>query len=177
MSGTFIKNVGATVWLPSENEWYKAAYYDPTPGAGGGDNYWRYSTQSNTLTSNTIGVAGAANYWNGSTAWTQNGLTSNLTDVGTYGANSDSYYGTNDQTGNVSEWNDAVISSSSRGQRGGSWADYLGPGILPPDQTGELDSVISESRFGFRVAGVPEPSSLALTLLTSGALILRRKRG
>ena len=25
--------------LPSENQWYKAAYYDPTPGAGGGDNY------------------------------------------------------------------------------------------------------------------------------------------
>jgi hypothetical protein len=23
-------NAGATVWLPSENEWYKAAYYDPT---------------------------------------------------------------------------------------------------------------------------------------------------
>jgi formylglycine-generating enzyme len=40
-TGLITKNVGANVWLPSEDEWYKAAYYDPTAGAGGGDNYWR----------------------------------------------------------------------------------------------------------------------------------------
>ena len=39
--------------------------------------------------------------------------------------NSDSYYGTNDQAGNVWEWNDAVISGSSRGQRGDSWDDVV----------------------------------------------------
>ncbi len=195
MSGIFFKNAGATVWLPSENEWYKAAYYDPTPGAGGsagtgpgpvpgpvpggivGDNYWRYSNQSNTLDGNTIGVARSANYYTGVFAKTQNGLPSYLTDVGAYGANSDSYYGTNDQTGNVSEWNDAVIAGSARGKSGGSWADYLGPGIQPPDVSGQRDFVVSESRFGFRIAGVPEPTSLALTLCASGALLLRRKRG
>ena len=26
------KNATAKVWIPSENEWYKAAYYDPTKG-------------------------------------------------------------------------------------------------------------------------------------------------
>jgi len=47
-SGIFTAQPGATVWLPSENEWYKGAYYDPTPGAGGGDNYWLYATRGNT---------------------------------------------------------------------------------------------------------------------------------
>lgn len=51
-------NTGGTVnwWIPSEDEWYKAAYYDPTPGAGGGDNYWRYPPQSDSVPGNVIGA-------------------------------------------------------------------------------------------------------------------------
>lgn len=39
------KNAGAKYWIPTENEWYKAAYYK-----GGSTNagYWTYATQSNT---------------------------------------------------------------------------------------------------------------------------------
>ena len=29
--GIVTKNVGVTVWIPTESEWYKAAYYDPNP--------------------------------------------------------------------------------------------------------------------------------------------------
>ncbi len=36
MSGIYTKNAGATTWIPSENEWYKAAYYDATKGGSGG---------------------------------------------------------------------------------------------------------------------------------------------
>jgi formylglycine-generating enzyme required for sulfatase activity len=72
-TGIITKNVGATVWLPSEDEWYKAAYYDPTPGASG-NNYWLYASQSDTVP--TVGTANAtgdisnpganvANYANG----------------------------------------------------------------------------------------------------------------
>jgi len=44
----------ASYWLPSENEWYKAAYYDP--GAGGpADDYWRHATRSDTAPGNAIG--------------------------------------------------------------------------------------------------------------------------
>ena len=32
-SGIITKNVGATVWIPSESEWYKAAYYEPNKGS------------------------------------------------------------------------------------------------------------------------------------------------
>ena len=118
-SRIFTKNVGATVWIPSESERYKAAYYDPNKGGLGVDGYWAQATQSNTITSNTLGAGGAANYFDGvDYAVTQSGSYSSsqnyLTDVGVYGLNSDSAYGTNDQAGNVFEWNDAVIGSSHR---------------------------------------------------------------
>jgi len=176
-TGLIIKNVGATVWLPSESEWYKAAYYDPNkdgPGVGG---YWAQATQSDTVAGNTIGVANSANYFDGDFAVTQSGSYSAsqnyLTDVGAYGANSDSAYGTNDQAGNVFEWNDAVI-GSSRGLRGGSW-DNLSVNLPASNRidvtpTDEYDSV------GFRVASVPEPSALLLVSIAAGVLLTRRRR-
>ena len=39
------RNPGAKVFLPSEDEWYKAAYYDPHVKA-----YWDYPNGSNTPT-------------------------------------------------------------------------------------------------------------------------------
>jgi formylglycine-generating enzyme len=48
------RNPCAKWWIPSADEWYKAAYYDPrlNEGAGG---YWRYATQNNEAPGNTIG--------------------------------------------------------------------------------------------------------------------------
>jgi formylglycine-generating enzyme required for sulfatase activity len=177
MSGIYAKNVEASIWIPSENEWYKAAYYDATKDGTGG--YWAHPTQSNTMTTNDIGVAGAANFYdaNGYAVYTGSDAGKwGITDVEAYGANSDSFYGTNDQGGNVWEWNDAVI-GSSRGLRGGSWL-YSG-------------SVSSSSRFsgpssesdldGFRVASselaaVPEvTSSFTLFGLISSGLLLHRR--
>ena len=39
------KNVASTCWIPTENEWYKAAYYDPTKSNGAGG-YWKYATKN-----------------------------------------------------------------------------------------------------------------------------------
>jgi formylglycine-generating enzyme len=50
------KNVGATVWIPTENEWFKAAYYDPTHMSGAGG-YWLHANQSNSMTSNNFATA------------------------------------------------------------------------------------------------------------------------
>ena len=169
VSGIYTKNAGATVWIPSENEWYKAAYYDATKGGTGG--YWKYPTQSNALGGNTIGVPNSANYVDGDFVGYP-GMA--LTDVGAYGANSDSFYGTNDQGGNVNEWNDAVVSGSSRGLRGGSWGgdDYA----LASSYRLGGDPSCEDIGVGFRVASVPEPSCLVLTILASGMLVTRRKR-
>jgi len=47
LGGLAPRNAGATVWIPSENEWYKAAYHQPAAQGGDADNYWLYPTGSN----------------------------------------------------------------------------------------------------------------------------------
>jgi formylglycine-generating enzyme required for sulfatase activity len=176
-TGIITKNVGANVYLPSEDEWYKAAYYDPTPGAGGGDNYWLYATQSDTAptvgSANSTGDisnpgANVANYASGAD-W--NSLDGNVTTVGSAAANN--YFGTSDQGGNLREWNNSVI-GSSRGLRGGSFnnneIDLRSSSHASNVPT--FENVIT----GFRVASVPEPTSIFLTMLAGGMMLIRRKR-
>jgi sulfatase modifying factor 1 len=168
MSGIYTVNPGARTWIPSENEWYKAAYYDPTKGGAGG--YWPYPTQSNTLGGNTIGVANSANYYDGDYVGYPGKA---LTDVGAYGANSDSLYGTNDQGGNVIEWNDTMWGFLGV-KRGGSWSNY--DSSLASSARNSGDRSHESGNVGFRVASVPEPSCAVLTLLASGMLVTRRRR-
>jgi formylglycine-generating enzyme required for sulfatase activity len=52
---TVTRNAGATYVIPTENEWYKAAYYK-----GGGTNagYWEFPTRSDTSPSNVLTATG-----------------------------------------------------------------------------------------------------------------------
>ena len=111
---------GATFFIPSEDEWYKAAYHQPAVQGGDTDDYWLYPTASNSVptvaTANSVGDinnpgANVANYGSGAD-W--NGQDGNVTTVGSAGPLSASFYGTFDQGGNVREWNEAVIGSSAR---------------------------------------------------------------
>ena len=158
------RNPGATWFLTSEDEWYKAAYHKNDGVTG---NYFDYPTSSDTapIAEAPAGGSNSANYG----AFV-------LTDVGAYTA-SDSPYGTFDQAGNVWEWTEALIIGSSRGVRGGSIASslinlrsssrFVGP---PP---------VGISTVGFRVATVPEPSTAVLAIVGMIGLALygwRRKR-
>lgn len=155
-TGIIIKNNGALWWIPSENEWVKSAYYDSATGI-----YSNYSTQSNTMTLNTIGSEGGANFFDGDYATTQLGTYSTsqnyLTDAGSYPTSS--FYGTYDQSGNVWEWNDAVV-FSSRGIRGGSWGI---PAFGASTRT-NYPFGIELRDVGFRVASVPETSTAKIML-------------
>lgn len=105
MSGIVLRNSDARFWIPTEDEWYKSAYYDPTKGGTGG--YWLDPTRSDTLGGNTIGNLNSANYWNGELVGsvTSSAPSGNaLTDVGAYGAHAASFYGTNDQGGTCPQW-------------------------------------------------------------------------
>jgi formylglycine-generating enzyme len=166
----FSSAANALYRLPTEDEWYKAAYYDPTKGGSGG--YWLYPTQSDTLAGNTIGEAASANYNDGNYAKDQNGLPTYLSDVGAYGSNSESYYGTFDQGGNVWELNDAVI-GSARGQRGGSWTSpvlQLGSSVRIT-----VNPTTESNGFGFRLASIPEPSSILMVVMGAVACAAWRR--
>jgi formylglycine-generating enzyme required for sulfatase activity len=114
-----------TYWLlPSEDEWYKAAYYK---GGGAHAGYWKYPTQHNTPPISTAppGGSNTANFCDSTTGYAVTGSTNYnsrwnyLTDVGSY-PYSVGVYGTLDQGGNVWQWNDTLI-DVRRGLRGGAW--------------------------------------------------------
>jgi formylglycine-generating enzyme required for sulfatase activity len=171
------RSASATYWIPSENEWYKAAYYDP--GASGpSDDYWLYPTRSDSAPGNAIGAgANQANYYAGDFSVTQSasysGSQNYLTAGGAYTASS-SYYGTYDQGGNVWEWNDTVISGSSRGLRGGSWVND--GNFLQSSFRAFNDPTVGFGNGGFRVASVPEPSAAVLVLMGGAGWLLWRRR-
>ena len=162
--------------LPTENEWYKAAYYK-----GGSTNagYWDYATQSDVSPGNTPGSgSNQANYWNGKYSVTQSsnllGGQNHLTDVGAFSA-SPSAYGTFDQSGNALELNDLTGGASlARGRRGGDWSQNWA----------EVSSFVryeyQGNYGGFRLAApvaVPEPSTwlMGLAGLVCGACSVRRR--
>ena len=171
---TITRNPGAKYFLPSENEWYKAAYYDPNKPGGAG--YWNYPTRTTIPatpgqdTSETTNAGNNANYSNYS-----NGSPYYRTHVGEFNL-SVGPYGTFDQGGNVMEWNETILWNSDRGVRGGSFlydSDYLRASFRYYD-----NPYGAHTDLGFRVASVPEPSSLlmAATIALAGLMYWRRSR-
>jgi formylglycine-generating enzyme required for sulfatase activity len=189
------RNAGAKWFIPSENEWYKAAYYQPAAKGGDADSYWSQPMKTNsepysavppgnaapdnTRVANINTSDGVANGYDDGYAATGSGVyspTQNfLTDVGAY-TFSASYYGTFDQGGSVWEWNEAQVFGAQRGIRGGSWNDvtpYTGVTIR-----GQEFPTHDYNTIGFRVATaiVPEPDVAALVGAMSGLGLLWRRR-
>lgn len=135
------REAGATVFLPTEDEFYKAAYYDPTKNGGAGG-YWKYGTQNDTApkSEGPAGGANSANYAqtdgnqgpSGDTYWQQGGaffdddFDGYRTDVGAY-TNSTSHYGLHDVEGVSYQWLEAKEPNRFNPSqqlpvfRGGSW--------------------------------------------------------
>ena len=151
--------------IPTEDEWYKAAYY--ASNKLGGPGYYDYPTSSDSLPSNVLAEphdpGNHATFYN--SGYTIDGPYWR-TEIDAH-ENSGSPYGTFDQGGNVWEWNEAVIYGSCRGMRGGS---FRSNGMfLLASQNSLTEPNDENSQIGFRVVSVPEPS---FTILATYGLLV-----
>lgn len=152
------RNQLAKYFLPSSDEWYKAAYYDPVAEV-----YYDYPTGSNSVP--TAVVSGTL----AGTAVFDQEFENGPADIMFAGGSSP--YGTRGQGGNVFEFEETDFdlmndsSSFSPARRGGNW-------FLPSNQltsrfrgsSGRPQNAALD--FGFRVASrIPEPSSSTLALV------------
>jgi formylglycine-generating enzyme required for sulfatase activity len=157
---TVTRNAGATIALTSENEWYKAAYSNAL-----GTSYFDYPAGSNLLSTCAIPSA-APNTANCAS------LVGDLTAGGSY-TGSASPFGTFDQGGNVWEWNEAIISGSFRGIRGGSFDSS--PFQLAVTARRNIGPTTESNNVGFRVALIPEPGTGFLLMMSLLGLARWRK--
>ena len=155
-ASSIARHPGATWFLPSEDEWYKAAYHKNDGDTG---NYFEYPTSSDTapIAEAPAGGSNSANY---------NDVVGDLTTVGAY-VDSTSPYGTFDQGGNVWEWNESLFPATPvdrRGMRGGAafFDRRRGLGLSASSLHPNFLLTLTRIDNGFRVATVPEPSSAAL---------------
>ena len=160
----------AYYFLPSEDEWYKAAYHK---NDGVTENYWDYATGSNSRpTAVRSGTAAGTAVYNSSATVP---APADINNSGGLSA-----YGTRGQDGNVLEWEESAFDgiNSTMGEirvlRGGHVLSDALPLLcayrtsLPPNEGG--------SAVGMRVASVPEPTSTVLILSASWLALARRRR-
>ena len=164
------RNANTHYFLPSENEWYKAAYHK---NDGVTADYWLFATGSDTAPTAVASgtAAGTAVYTAGSTNPTAPAAVDQSGGL--------SPYGTQGQTGNVWQWEESEFFhqpnsiDGTRGVRGGYWGNA--PVALQASFRSFGSPTDSANNIGFRVASVPEPSCAGL-MLSAGLLALARRR-
>ncbi|MGF1530924.1 MAG: formylglycine-generating enzyme family protein [Puniceicoccaceae bacterium] len=162
--------------LPNADEWFKAAFYNPTSGT-----YSLYGTNSNVdptvATASATGDisnpgANVANYNNGAT-W--NSIPGNVTTVGSAGPTSTSGYGAYDMAGNVWEWTEQNFFTSLKVIRGGAL------GTAASSMRSSTSSASSPTDFGgvigirlVQLSAVPEVSYAIFGVLLGLGSLSRR---
>ena len=178
-----LRNKDAYYFLPSENEWYKAAYYK---GGSANAGYWDFATGSDTapvptnggISANTAVYFGQTNQYEPS-RWPP---------ASVYSAGGVSPSGTMGQNGNLYEVTDSPYALPQNSElspvvrRGGTWVSTsaeLNSGFRDAIFAGIGSSLAIETYDGgFRVASVPEPSTYALfgTGVIGMLMVMRRKK-
>jgi sulfatase modifying factor 1 len=166
------RNSLAKYFLPSYNEWYKAAYYNPTNST-----YYDYANGSNTAPTAIASGTGA-----GTAVYNSQSGPADVDQAGGL-----SPYGVMGLGGNVREWDESSgdlansSGSSSRGLRGGNWLG--GSSNLSSSTRSSNNPSDVFNNLGFRVASlssdvaaVPEPSMMVIgTLFGLGGLMAKRR--
>ncbi|MEI8206610.1 MAG: SUMF1/EgtB/PvdO family nonheme iron enzyme, partial [Kiritimatiellales bacterium] len=149
---------GSTLYyaVPTENEWYKAAYFKPDASG--------YSLYANgTANIPTHGTTDGWNYYNSGYV---NGSPNYTWTAGYGGAEQN---GTYDMMGNVWEW----METSSGVLRGGS-CDGLEYDLRSSNRF-YYNPALEYDSFGFRVVAIPEPAT-ALSLVLGGLVVTGYRR-
>ena len=148
-----LRNSLAIFWLPSVDEFYKGGFSDRN------GNWWEFATASNTIPTP---VAGGVSP-NSAVYYFQTGPA----DINNAG--SASGWGTFAQQGNVGEWREDIMEGTKRFYDLSNYNNWeINTAAIAPTDSGDW-------RNGFRVASVPEPSSLSL-LLAGGAVLMAGRR-
>jgi formylglycine-generating enzyme required for sulfatase activity len=170
-------NPGARYWIPTWDEWLKAAHFDPDKNGPGQGGWWTYSNGTDTELIPGPPGEGQANF-----GW-RDGLDSQWrVPLGAY-PESESPWGMLDAAGGTTEWTEGVLFGSQntrfRVVEGSYWGSDPGFSIrdavfaagLPPfPGLNFLD-------FGFRIAAAVPAAPPALVLIVGGSLsVVRRRR-
>ena len=203
---TINPNTGATPTfaLPTENEWYKAAYYK---GGGTTAGYWNYATQNDTPPGNDLLTNGSnsANYFStgnpSNLPNTHDRFTINsgdeefalchLTAVGMF-AGTTTAYGVYDMNGNAFSWLETPVNPfdiEGTYVRGGTWDQREGVTFFSRNNRVYTGNYDSNPNIGIRlvsVTAVPEPSAVpeidpnslgsVLALILGSLGLLERRR-
>lgn len=138
------RNPNAKFFIPTENEWYKAAYFDPQKH--GENPYWKYPTRSDEKPTPDVKAKNGANWFN------QKYLDPlyYFTEVGMFSV-AQGPWGTFDQAGNVFEWTEDLNPPFLRTLRGGSF-DSSDAGIHLPVPNPVYSSISDVPNVGIRIA-------------------------
>ena len=168
------RTANAVYVLPTENEWYKAAYYK-----GGGTNagYWAYPTQSMTAPTAVAPADQQSESLGGSANYLSILGTAHLTDVGAY-TGSPGPYGTFDQGGLLYDWTDTLLNAGYYGfaQCNSSWESSSSSELKSNYEIWPWSPTDSYNFTGSRIAEVPEPAALSLLTAGAGLILLRCRR-
>lgn len=138
------RNPGARYFVPTEDEWYKAAYFDPAKPGGAG--YWKYPTRSDEKPNRDPQSSNAANFFLDEFLDPE----CYFLKIGTF-AKAVSPYGTLDQAGNVYEWAEDLKAPFLRTLRGGAY-DSEDAGIHLPVRNPVYSSISDVPDVGIRIA-------------------------
>ena len=144
---------GARVWLPDENEWYKAAYFHPASAGGPAGGYWMFPCRSDQAPDFALPGSVAAARTNVAAVAVEERTNAKdwfiVGDVGSFQAAA-SHYGTVDQAGNVWEWVETPVFGNQRILRGGSSSHP--PIKTRSDIRTSMQPKLSFAYVGFRLA-------------------------